>query len=98
LTEFGFMELSNFFYLPTRHGKILGYAFIGFPCAEVAERFKKTITGYQMPQKKSSKVIDVLPANIQGLNKNYEHFKNTAVMQSHAGPVFRECRDASDCI
>jgi RNA recognition motif-containing protein len=98
LKHFGFMERSNFFYLPTRHGKILGYAFIGFQDAEVAEQFRKTMTGYQMPQKKSTKVIDVLPANIQGLSNNWEHFKNTTVMQSHAGPVFGKCQDASACI
>eukprot|EP00427_Karlodinium_veneficum_P018050 CAMPEP_0169138464 /NCGR_PEP_ID=MMETSP1015-20121227/42269_1 /TAXON_ID=342587 /ORGANISM="Karlodinium micrum, Strain CCMP2283" /LENGTH=205 /DNA_ID=CAMNT_0009203743 /DNA_START=71 /DNA_END=685 /DNA_ORIENTATION=- len=87
--EKGFMKLCNFFYLPTRHGKNLGYAFIGFPYPLLAEAFFTKFHRHQIPRKQSKKVLCVEPSSIQGLASNLEHFKNTQVINTAARPLFR---------
>lgn len=88
IAELGFIELHNFFYVPTRHGKTLGYAFIGFSNAELTDEFTRRMTGYRFLRRKSNKVVEIVPASIQGLDNTWEHFKDTSVMQTPAKPSF----------
>jgi hypothetical protein len=83
LEEKGFMKLCNFFYLPTRNGKILGYAFIGFPYPLLAEAFAKYFHGYKVPRRKSKKVLSIVPASVQGLQR-HRHFRNNGVLNTQS--------------
>jgi RNA recognition motif-containing protein len=83
LEEKGFMKLCNFFYLPTRSGKILGYAFIGFPYPLLAEAFAKCFHGYKVPRRKSKKVLSIVPASVQGL-QSHRHFRNNGVLNTQS--------------
>jgi|Transcript_55254 hypothetical protein len=88
--ELGFLEHHEFFYMPQKHGKTPGYAFIGFPSPDVTREFTKSMTGYRFVQKASLKTVMVVPASIQGLHKNVAHFKDTSVMRTDARPSFQE--------
>jgi hypothetical protein len=90
IEESGFMAFSNFFYIPNRRGKILGYAFIGFPSVETTEEFAKAMTGYRFPNKTSTRVVSIVPACIQGMENNLEYFKERSVMQTREKPFFRD--------
>mmetsp|Transcript_107591 Transcript_107591/g.169846 ORF Transcript_107591/g.169846 Transcript_107591/m.169846 type:complete len:219 (-) Transcript_107591:363-1019(-) len=90
--EIGFDEKHDFFYVPTRKGKSLGYAFIGFPDPQLTRNFAKAMTGYRFGNKMSSKTVTVTPASIQGFGNNLNHFKSTSVMQSAAKPLFLQPR------
>lgn len=90
IEESGFMSLSNFFYIPNRRGKILGYAFIGFPSVDTTEQFVEAMTGYRFPNKRSAKIVSVVPAFIQGLEKNLDFFKDRSLMQSSDKSIFRD--------
>lgn len=86
--ELGFGQKYDFFYVPLRRGRSLGYAFIGFPASQVTKEFAKTMTGYKFSNKTSSKTITVVPASVQGLSNNMDHFRSTSVMQSAEKPLF----------
>lgn len=91
----GFKDKYDFFYLPYRSSKknsgCLGYAFVGFPDAEVTKMFVKAFTGYRLREKTSSKVISVVPAHIQGFEGNANHYRHTMVMRrGKHRPVFHQ--------
>lgn len=89
IEEAGFKDQYDFFYLPTRRCKSnVGYAFIGFPNAAVAEAFAEAMTGYRFESRKSPKVVSIVPARIQGLTETVEHFKGSRVMNSKWSPIF----------
>lgn len=88
LIDFG--DKYDFFYAPTRNGKSRGYAFVGFPNPTLTREFAKTMTGFRFAGKSSPKTITVVPANVQGLNENMEHFEGTFVMRhKDAKPTFQ---------
>jgi hypothetical protein len=90
IQELGFQDKHNFFYVPTRHGKTRGFAFIGFPEPSFTREFVRKMTGYKFPGKASPKFISVVPASLQGVRENFSHFKSTSVMMhKDARPVFR---------
>jgi len=85
IAELGFGDLYNFLYLPLRcrfsqtskryNSQKFGYAFIGFPDAEVTNKFAEAITGYCFANRSSSnKSCEVVPARIQGFSGKGEHF------------------------
>jgi hypothetical protein len=88
INEVGFNDLHDFFYAPMRRNKTLGYAFLGFPDAQLARNFAKAITGYRFRGRNSSKRVSVTPAAIQGYGRNLDHFSGTFVMNSFAKPLF----------
>jgi hypothetical protein len=88
VAELGFADQHDFFYVPMRHGKIPGYAFIGFPSTDLTRKFTIAMTGYRFSSKESKKSVIVVPASIQGLSKNVEYFKDSSVMQTDAKPFF----------
>jgi len=53
----------------------LGYGFINFISADVAELFAHSFDGYRFPESASEKVIKLRPARIQGLAANKQHFE-----------------------
>jgi hypothetical protein len=86
--ELGFADQHEFFYVPMRHGKCPGYAFIGFPSTDLTRKFTIAMAGYKFSSKASKKSVIVVPASIQGLSKNVEYFKDSSVMQTDAKPFF----------
>jgi hypothetical protein len=86
--ELGFVGQYNFFYVPMKRERILGYAFIGFPDAELTKKFAMRITGYRFSDKASAKSVTVAPATIQGHAMNLMHFRDTSVMNSDSSKPF----------
>jgi hypothetical protein len=84
----GFNGLYDFFYLPRRRYKTMGYGFIGFPDPHLTRSFAESMTGYRFPTRNSKKVVSVVPARIQGLNSCLDHFKSTRAMHSKQSQVF----------
>jgi hypothetical protein len=89
IQELGFQDKHDFFYVPTRHGKTRGFAFLGFPDASLTREFVRKMTGYKFPGKASPKFISVVPANLQGFRNNFTHFRSACVMKHKDAPVFR---------
>jgi len=89
IAEMGFADSYNFFHAPSRHGKTRGFAFIGFPDPVLTEQFSKSMTGYKFVRRQSPKVVEVVPANIQGGESIWNHFKDAFVMQTQWKPSFR---------
>jgi len=91
LDSLGFRGEFNFIYLPIDKSTEwnVGYAFVNFVDSNVAAQFTKIMTNYKFCQfdHGSGKVAQVSVAHIQGLQKNLEHYSNTAVqcarVQSH---------------
>lgn len=69
----GFDGKFDFFHLPQRRSKTIGYAFIRFPDPDVTEAFVKTMTGYHFKFRNSSKVVSIVPAHIQGPSNCIDH-------------------------
>lgn len=94
LEEFGFADRCNFLYVPTRRNK-LGvyprYAFVGFDRAEDTIGFAKAIRGHRFRQ--SQKEVQCLPADIQGLEANMQHFSGTRVVGSRWCPLTPAARE-----
>lgn len=90
--HWGFHEMYDFFYLPTRRGlsQNLGYAFINFKEPGMAQRFRDRVHGQHFPARHSPKLLSVLPARLQGAGANARHFSGTRVMCSRASPLFLE--------
>eukprot|EP00929_Paragymnodinium_shiwhaense_P100020 TRINITY_DN61_c0_g2_i1.p1 TRINITY_DN61_c0_g2~~TRINITY_DN61_c0_g2_i1.p1 ORF type:complete len:243 (-),score=25.56 TRINITY_DN61_c0_g2_i1:390-1118(-) len=78
----------DFFYLPVDRDNAanLGYAFINFCAPDFAFAFAQTLKGCQMSRFKSKKVIDVMPAHVQGYEANVQFYSATRVVH---------CRDLS---
>lgn len=84
----GFEGTYDFFYLPQdrRRKSNLGYAFINFKNPADAVDFQDRFQGRSFSAKgrngQSQKVCEVTFAAIQGLEKNREHFRKTAVKRN----------------
>jgi hypothetical protein len=92
IEEVGFKHRHDFFYVPTRRNRILGYAFISFPDPRTAAEFEAAMTGYEFKNSFSGKSVVIAPATIQGFDENLKHFSTTAVMQTDAKPLFANAK------
>lgn len=88
----GFEPLRDFdfFYLPMDHCTAvnLGYCFINFIETTVANTFASTFQGKRMQRFNSSKTIQVMPASIQGFERNYAYYSSRRVAQDE-DPQYR---------
>eukprot|EP00429_Kryptoperidinium_foliaceum_P047086 CAMPEP_0176105292 /NCGR_PEP_ID=MMETSP0120_2-20121206/52836_1 /TAXON_ID=160619 /ORGANISM="Kryptoperidinium foliaceum, Strain CCMP 1326" /LENGTH=376 /DNA_ID=CAMNT_0017439405 /DNA_START=33 /DNA_END=1163 /DNA_ORIENTATION=- len=87
----GFSGTYDFLYLPidteTKANK--GYAFINFIDPGSAHHFRTVFEGMHMPRFKSSKVISVSPAAVQGLAANYALYSKATCREDPATrPLF----------
>jgi len=72
----GFLDHMNFFYLPRKNASNLGYAFVGFPDPKTTEMFAEAMTGFRFTSQGSPKIVNVVPARVQGVRKCKEHFRS----------------------
>merc|ERR1719491_772002 len=90
INKFQLQSEIDFFYLPMDHYSAvnLGYCFINFvdPC--VANAFAAVFGGRRMRHFNSQKTIMVMPASMQGFDKNYAYYSNTRVAQAE-DPQYR---------
>eukprot|EP00397_Hematodinium_sp_SG-2012_P011764 GEMP01011912.1.p1 GENE.GEMP01011912.1~~GEMP01011912.1.p1 ORF type:complete len:540 (+),score=104.60 GEMP01011912.1:75-1694(+) len=79
LEKLGFKgNCFDFFYLPVDFGtrKNLGYAFVNCVNSKIALTFCNDIDGKTLPRYWSGKIIEVMPAAVQGFVLNVERFLN----------------------
>jgi hypothetical protein len=89
IQEVGFDSAHDFFYVPVSRRKALGYAFIGFPDAEITKEFVQAMTGYRFRNTSSTKVVALVPARIQGMDDTVAHFKRTSTIRNQGRQTFR---------
>ncbi|KAF4672479.1 hypothetical protein FOL47_000478 [Perkinsus chesapeaki] len=77
----GFADKFDFFYLPIDRVSMAnaGYCFINFITPELAKEFTHFYTGRTLGRFGSRKVVEVVPATIQGFRNNLEHYSRKAV-------------------
>lgn len=96
INEAGFDGAYDFLYLPIdkESNANKGYAFLNFLRPDLAYAFKLAYDGKQMAQFKSTKIVSVAPATIQGFDANYEHFSRTRVNYGDADsrPLFLKAK------
>jgi RNA recognition motif-containing protein len=85
--ELGFERRHDYFYVPLRKKKTLGYAFVGFPDPQVAQEFVEAITGFSFKNRQSSKVVTVTPATVQGARNKLDDLKNHRSMKHKGQPI-----------
>lgn len=80
----------DFFYLPMDHTNAanLGYCFINFCQTAMANAFASAFSGKKMRRFNSNKTVVVMPASIQGYDKNYSYYSSTRVVQAE-DPQYR---------
>eukprot|EP00930_Biecheleria_cincta_P029440 TRINITY_DN20490_c0_g1_i1.p1 TRINITY_DN20490_c0_g1~~TRINITY_DN20490_c0_g1_i1.p1 ORF type:complete len:534 (-),score=107.75 TRINITY_DN20490_c0_g1_i1:355-1956(-) len=80
----------DFFYLPMDHSNAanLGYAFINFCDPALANAFASAFSGKKMRRFNSHKTVMVMPASIQGYERNYRYYSSTRVAQAD-DPAYR---------
>jgi hypothetical protein len=86
LDNYGFFGMYDFIYVPIdkcTHWNV-GYAFVNFLEPEAAERCRTELAGQRLPSEdpRPDKVMQVNRAHVQGLEKNVEYYKRSAVMTS----------------
>jgi len=89
----------DFFYLPMDHSNAanLGYCFINFVETALANAFAAAFQGKKMRRFNSNKTVVVMPASVQGYERNYAYYASTRVVQAE-DPQYRPLflRTASD--
>ena len=83
----------DFFYLPVdvKTGANLGYAFLNFPDPAHADAFKDKFEGQRMKRSRSTKVLAVVPAALQGFEANYAKYSHLAGHGNPCNwPLFRD--------
>lgn len=92
LADAGFRVQSDFdfFYLPMDHSNAanLGYCFINFTEPALANSFAASFQGKKMRRFNSHKTVVVMPASIQGYDRNYKYYSSTRVAQAE-DPAYR---------
>jgi len=87
IDSLGFGHRCNFFYLPIMTSKQnKGYAFISFPTLSCVEEFIAAAQGFSFAQRKSTKVVEIVPARIQGLQDCVDHFEETRMGNCKGSP------------
>lgn len=90
----GFLGRYDFFYLPMdpRSRSNRGFSFINLDCAAAAEDFFQIFDGKKLRGHNSDKVIAVLPAEMQGFERNAYHFASQLKVRrkrnGETGPLF----------
>jgi hypothetical protein len=84
INKFRLQSEFDFFYLPMDHYSAvnLGYCFINFTEPRVANAFAAAFQGRRMRHFNSQKTIVVMPASMQGFEKNYAYYSSTRVAQA----------------
>jgi len=80
-SQLGFADLYDFLYLPLDKDTRLnvGYAFVNFISPDVAAECRLKLEGFTFRKLRKSRVAFVSPAYLQGLERNLEHYRNSAV-------------------
>jgi len=80
----------DFFYLPMDHSNAanLGYCFINFVETALANAFAAAFQGKKMRRFNSNKTVVVMPASVQGYERNYAYYASTRVVQAE-DPQYR---------
>jgi hypothetical protein len=81
IKEAGFENKFDFFYLPMDHDTHanFGYAFINFVDEREVEPFTKRFNGLKLNRFTSNKIIQIVPAQLQGFQANLQHYCKKAV-------------------
>ena len=81
IREAGFDTKFDFFYLPMDHETHanFGYAFINFVDEREVEPFTKRFNGLKLNRFTSNKIIQIVPAQLQGFQANLQHYCKKAV-------------------
>jgi hypothetical protein len=81
LKEAGFEDKFDFFYLPMDHETHanFGYAFINFVDETDVGPFTKKFNGLKLNRFTSNKIIQIVPAQLQGFQANLQHYCKKAV-------------------
>ncbi|KAF4672480.1 hypothetical protein FOL47_000479 [Perkinsus chesapeaki] len=81
INTLGFGGTFDFFYLPIDHNTRAnyGYCFINFTAPSVAALFSDAVSGKQLQQSSSRKVVQIVPAKLQGFDANLLHYSKKAV-------------------
>ncbi|EER13792.1 hypothetical protein Pmar_PMAR000952 [Perkinsus marinus ATCC 50983] len=81
VTFTGFGGTFDFFYLPMDHSTRanFGYCFINFTTPEVASLFTHLFSGKQLNMSTSKKIVEIVPAKLQGFDANLLHYSKKAV-------------------
>eukprot|EP00928_Gymnodinium_smaydae_P055216 TRINITY_DN3880_c0_g1_i2.p1 TRINITY_DN3880_c0_g1~~TRINITY_DN3880_c0_g1_i2.p1 ORF type:complete len:312 (-),score=38.74 TRINITY_DN3880_c0_g1_i2:470-1405(-) len=76
LCKAGFEGLFDYVYVPVNVGRgtSKGYAFVNFVDAQTAFTFKQRFDGNRMDVPGGMKLLEVIPANLQGYAKNVSHY------------------------
>jgi hypothetical protein len=86
LKDLGFAGTFDFLYIPMDKNTTanVGYAFVNFIDATWAQKCMRYFQNYRFKrsQRGSSKLASVSVAHMQGLEKNLQHYENTAVNAS----------------
>lgn len=92
LQDGGFRVIHDFdfFYLPMDHSNAanLGYCFINFVETALANAFAAAFQGKKMRRFNSNKTVVVMPASVQGYERNYAYYASTRVVQAE-DPQYR---------
>eukprot|EP00406_Dinophysis_acuminata_P082064 CAMPEP_0179257794 /NCGR_PEP_ID=MMETSP0797-20121207/24975_1 /TAXON_ID=47934 /ORGANISM="Dinophysis acuminata, Strain DAEP01" /LENGTH=257 /DNA_ID=CAMNT_0020965789 /DNA_START=32 /DNA_END=803 /DNA_ORIENTATION=+ len=80
----------DFFYLPMDHSNAanLGYCFINFVETALANAFAAAYQGKKMRRFNSNKTVVVMPASVQGFERNYAYYASTRVAHAE-DPQYR---------
>ena len=81
IKEAGFDNKFDFFYLPMDHETHanFGYAFINFIEERDVDPFTKRFNGLKLNRFTSNKIIQIVPAQLQGFQANLQHYCKKAV-------------------
>jgi len=81
IKEAGFDNKFDFFYLPMDHETHanFGYAFINFVDEREVDPFTKRFNGLKLNRFTSNKIIQIVPAQLQGFQANLQHYCKKAV-------------------
>ena len=81
IREAGFDTKFDFFYLPMDHETHanFGYAFINFVDEREVAPFTKRFNGLKLNRFTSNKIIQIVPAQLQGFQANLQHYCKKAV-------------------
>jgi len=81
IKEAGFDSKFDFFYLPMDHETHanFGYAFINFIEERDVDPFTKRFNGLKLNRFTSNKIIQIVPAQLQGFQANLQHYCKKAV-------------------
>lgn len=74
--EFGFEGTFDFFYLPIdfHNKRNRGYGFVNFKSVELTRKFVGIFHRRQLTRYSTQKILEVSPANTQGLEDNFNHY------------------------